>query len=301
MKKTNRQANKLLKKYLSGETTALEEKILRSLAESNSDIKRILEIHSTLSTSIDLPSETEFTKSRKAIINSLPGRSQIKQSKWDFDIFTYLFPRPLISFSLASVFLLTGFLLSYFFIKKDTMLREIQLSAAKTVDLQSSSDEPYIYSNAHFRETSDGKISVSFDVTRHLDIISGKEDPLIEDILAQSIVSSNSLAERLKYISNSTTVMNPKIKQALISTLLNDTHEVVRQKSMNSLLKYSNDADIQKAFMNVLENETSVYMRISAIEYLSNYDNKPAFNPGLILNQNQKNRSLEKQIKKLNY
>jgi len=185
------------------------------------------------------------------------------------DLFSNILYKPAFSLALAAAAFLIGFVLS----KSDgesELVRSIHTAAQQSQDLQSSIDAPYIYQNAVLKQQANGQVKVSFDVSTHLDIVREKDDPLVQDILAQSLINSNSVPERLRSISNTSNSMHPKIKQALITTMLNDSHPIVRQKSLFSLMQYKNDQDIQDALIKLLANEESVYMRLAAIDYLAN-------------------------------
>ncbi len=48
----------------------------------------------------------------------------------------------------------------------------------------------------------------------------------------------------------------------------------VRMKSLNALMKYRNDTDIETAFLAVLKNEESIQMRLMVLDYFEemNFD-----------------------------
>ena len=180
-----------------------------------------------------------------------------------------LFRKPAFSVAFAAVMFLAGFFIQTNPEQK-SLIKNIQLASIKSDNIEASSNSPYIISNASFKEKKNGTIQVNFDVSRHLELERSKDDPFVKEILAQSLLNSETSSQRLKNIDASETIMAPKIKQALILTMLNDNNAVVRQKSLFSLLKYPNDKDIQDALLKVLNSEESVFMRLAAIDYLAN-------------------------------
>jgi len=302
----NKEIENLIKKFISGELSTAEKNQLMSEAESNQDVAEYLGLHGNLSsanTSFNMASDKEFQKMRSVTINQI---HQLKRNKTQFRIsnifqnFIQPFRIPAFSATMAAAMFLIGFFINKPF-SEDTLIKSINYAAQQTEGLQESSDSPYIYSNTIFRENESGFVSVSFDVTRHLELTRKKNDPLIQDILAQSLIKPGSTGEQLRNISVSEKLMHPKIKQALIQTMLNDDNDIVRQKSMFSLMNYPNDEDIQNALIKILTGEQSVYMRLAAIDYLSNNNVNPTlFEQGLEKYKNS-NSAVTQKIKQLKY
>ena len=296
----------LIQKYISGELSGPGKKRLLKEAETNKEILEFLHLHTHLSdtkTTFEMADNNEFQKMRTGAIDQI---QHYKRHKSGFVVSSILkklvqpFYIPAFNASFAAAMFLIGFFLSTS-ASEESLIKNIQYIAEKTEGLQESTNSPYIYSNTVFRENEDGRINVSFDVTRHLEITRQKSDPLIQDILAQSLINSGSTGEQLRNISVTEKVMHPKIKQALIQTMQNDESDIVRQKSMFSLMKYPNDEDIQEALINLLTDEKSVYMRLAAIDYLSNNNVNPAlFKQGLMLYKNS-NHAVTQKIKQLKY
>ena len=55
--------------------------------------------------------------------------------------------------------------------------------------------------------------------------------------------------------------------------MLNDPNFTIRLKTMESLKPYKDEKNVQQAFLNVLEKDESVQMRMRAIEYLTGEKN----------------------------
>lgn len=302
-----KELEELIQNYLSSQATPAELKILKEYAKTNPEIKDILDLHDQLKNpgfNYELPEENAFQKMREGMLNKLflyrEKKIALKFSSF-LDYIAMPFRMPLFSASISLAMLILGFIIANFTMKDD-LLSHINLAAAQSTDLQSSIDAPFFYSNAHFKEQTDGTMEVSFDVSRHIVITGKKSDPLVQDILAQSLINTQNMPARLQYISNTEKIIHPKIKEALISAMLSDEHPIVRQKSLLSLLRYPNDNIIQHALLAVIRNEASVYMRLAAIDYLSiNNVNKEITGSDLESFYYLKNSTVKQQLKHLNY
>jgi hypothetical protein len=296
---------KLIKKYISDDISETEKEILLNEAGVNAEINDLIKLHQGLTQeqlSFEIADEKSFKELRLKILNDINNSSK---SKTDLSMqirgyFSALFRKPLFNAAIAIAMFFAGYFINSSKSESE-FVENIYSTATRTQDLQSSINEPYIYQNAKFRPLDNGRVQVSFDVTRHLEISKSKNDPLIQDILAQSLINSSSVPERLRSISNTSFTMHPKIKQALITTMLNDSHPIVRQKSLFSLMKYKNDKDIQDALIQLLDKEESVYMRLAAVDYLSNNDVDMSILEQNINTLDYKNSAINQKIKQLKY
>ncbi len=306
VKMINKKTEELIKKYIAGELSASEKSQLLTEAGQSKELAEYLNLHTNLSeteTVFELANDNEFQKMRSITINQIHYNKHHKKQFIFSAIIQNLvqpFRIPAFSASFAAAMFLIGFFLSSP-ASDESLIENINYIAQETSGLKESSNSPFIYSNTVFRENEDGRLNVSFDVTRHLELTRKKNDPLIQDILAQSLVNAASTSEQLRSISVSEKIMHPKIKQALIQTMLNDANEIVRQKSMFSLLKYSNDEIIQNALITLLSEEKSVYMRLAAIDYLGNNEVNPALLEKSLENYGNGNSAVTQKIKQLKY
>ena len=303
----NKNFEELIKKYIADELTENEEKAFLAEAKGNRDAMDIVRMHQNLKSekiSFAMAENLAFKEMRLKTLNKVKIRNNQKLKSVisiSMDYLIGLFKIP--AFNLA--FALSMFLFGFFISRPSTeteLIESIYKTAAQSDDLQSSINAPYIYQNASFRELPNGKVTVNFDVSRHMEITRSRNDALIQDILAQSLLNSNSLPAKLRTISDTKITMHPKIKQALIETMLNDSHPIVRQKSLFSLMKYKNDKDIQDALIKLLSNEESVYMRLAAIDYLSNNDvDVSVLERSLNSMETNNNSAVEHKIRQLKY
>lgn len=273
--KIKKSQEQLIKKYISGEISEAEMIRLKNYAQDDKNIKDLLDIHTMLAAEekgFEKADQSEYDKMRAITLNKIQYEELQKKPKRPFSFiqyFNFLISKPVLAISFAILMFLSGFFANNKN-QPSTFIEDIKLTASQSETINGSYDSPFIFSNATFKETEDGSILVNFNVTRHIELHGSKDDPLVKEILAQSLLNSETESQRLRNIDATQNIMDPKIKQALILTMLNDNNAVVRQKSLFSLIRYPKDAEIQDALLSVLKNEESTYMRLAAIDYLSN-------------------------------
>jgi hypothetical protein len=131
-------------------------------------------------------------------------------------------------------------------------------------------NSPFTYTNVRISKGTAGMVSLSFDVSRHLSLTLGKNDPLLTEVLVQSLIEPSGVDTRLAAISIAGTAPDPKIKKSLIYAMLRDQNLAVRMTAQSKLVEHRGDAEIIESLMTVLEQEPSVQMRLVAIDYLTN-------------------------------
>lgn len=274
---------KFLKKYITGEISAADEKRLLAHIKTCDYCREIYQLHHSLvdkKVDIPLPETNAFVKMREQVIRKIRlKRSQVAQPWYlkYLDNFMFYLSKP----AFASIFLvmvfIIGFLSRSLFLEKtiqpkDYLLKNIKHTAMSNNNLRDVENSPYIFSNVQFREVDDQNIALSFDVATHVEFMSSKDDPLVKEVLAQSLLNPEPLGTRLKTLTFAQEIMDPKIKEALIFALKDDPDLAVRMRAMSSLMVYPDDQQIQDAFLQVLKEEESVNMRLMAIDYLAQTD-----------------------------
>ncbi len=126
-------------------------------------------------------------------------------------------------------------------------------------------ENPFRYSNLRLREAGDGALAVTVDVEAQLDLVRPKNDPLMSDILASSLVSDDSLGTRLKAVRLAGG--SPRLRAALASAALGDPEASVRLKALERLIEEDvTSAETQEVLLAVLAGEESVAMRLLALD-----------------------------------
>lgn len=151
----------------------------------------------------------------------------------------------------------------------DPIASAIKLAASDNKDLRSIEESPYTYENVKVTPTEDGKLALSFDVSRHMEMTLPREHPLVTEVLVQSMLSQSSLGTKLDAISYAGSPIDPRVRGALIKSMQYDEDFAVRLQAQARLAEQKNDADIVVAMLTVLERESSVQMRLQAIDYLA--------------------------------
>lgn len=149
------------------------------------------------------------------------------------------------------------------------LARQIQSVARENTGLADVENSPYRYANVRIEPQPEGRIRLGFDVSRHLELTLLKSDPLVTEVLVQSVLDSGSIGTRLRAIDEAGNILDPRVRGALIKAMLHDENLGVRLQAQSRLIERAGDAGIADALLTVLENEESVQMRLVAIDYLT--------------------------------
>ena len=141
--------------------------------------------------------------------------------------------------------------------------------ASGNLEVSDSEGSPYAYTNVTFGEPRDGTLVLSFDVTRHMRIERSKDDPLVREILVQSLLNPSPVGTRLEAIRHAGRMIDPKVREALVLTMLNDPNQAVRTRALEILGEHDREPEVQSALLAVLRGEESVQMRLMALDRLA--------------------------------
>ncbi|MFC1849400.1 zf-HC2 domain-containing protein [candidate division CSSED10-310 bacterium] len=145
----------------------------------------------------------------------------------------------------------------------------INHDAIKYLKMRDADNSPYLYQNVRLNEIDGEQLSLNFDVTMHVDMVCSLNDPLLKEVVTQSLYNQDPLSNRLQTIGFTEKILDPEIKKALVFTLHNDVHVAVRLKALTSLVNYQRDFHIQDALLKTLRNDPSTYIRMLVIDYLT--------------------------------
>jgi hypothetical protein len=272
-----KELRKRLYRYLAGDLNASEEEQFRNLIKDYPEYLEILELHRELQKTGDytpgLPAE-KLSRMRADIVrtlrlsenNSKPGhRIPMIERIRSFLV------RP--EMAVAALTLIIGFLMGRIFpVTGETMsgqfIRQINTLAAENRKLTDVKNSPYNYSNISFREVDPSHVELNFDVSTHLNMVKEKNDPVVREIIAQALLNSSNVGSELKAISYSESIVDQRVKQALIFSMKKAPIQAVRQKAEETLIGYQNDPELQQSLLDVLRSEESVQMRLIALDYL---------------------------------
>ena len=268
--------HELIKKQISSgldekETTFLTEHTKR--CQACSDLLKVHENIERNKESIPIPTKDEFRVMRQ---NTLRQIRLSESSKFDvmLDRLKGFFTRAEFAYGLALLFLIFSI---YSFYSSDKnqdripsdLIEQIDYTAQQNQTLSDIENSPYTYSNVEIIEKDNQQIHLGFNVSTYIELIRDKNDPLVKEILAQSIINSPQTGTKLSTIAYTEELLDPKLKETLLYVVQNDPELAVRLKALNILTKYANDGQIQEAFLSLLKNEESVQMRLIALDYLT--------------------------------
>jgi hypothetical protein len=152
----------------------------------------------------------------------------------------------------------------------ELLLHEIASDAATNRSLVDVEDSPFIYSDVTLRMLPGDRVSLDFDVTRHVSTVETASSPLLQDVLAQALLNPSHAGSRLKAIELAAGTMSPKVRDALVFALHHDDNLAVRLKALK-ILREQPGADplIESAMLTTLCRDESVQMRLEALDFLA--------------------------------
>jgi hypothetical protein len=188
-----------------------------------------------------------------------------------------LLGRPGWAFAFSFLLLVLGFFSAIFWGRlsgadRGSAIYQMRLQAEQNKRLADSENSPFIYSNVSLRDIGQSKVDLSFDATVHMDVSVDKSDPLVKEVLVQTLLNQAPLDARLKAVGYAGGLRTPEVKEALLSAMLYDPEVAVRLKSLTILTSYLRDSQIQSAFLQVLKRDSSVQMRLMALDCVARAD-----------------------------
>lgn len=156
--------------------------------------------------------------------------------------------------------------------RSDLLVATLEDSAQNHRQLRDVEDSPNIITNVAVRSIGDGRVAMSFDMARHLEIERSIDDPLVNEVLVHAILGQSSLGSRLKAVSMAAAADNGKVEEALVFSMLEDRELAVRMRALEILAERPVSDDVKQALMQVLRHDESMQMRLLAIEVLARGD-----------------------------
>jgi hypothetical protein len=133
-------------------------------------------------------------------------------------------------------------------------------------------------SNVTYRQPdADGKVAVSFDVTRHKTVLGRPEDPAVATLLAylvsQGTRTAGEKSEAIELVSSQygagSKPVSPEIVRALTTTLRHDQNPGVRKKAADALAAFPIVPEIRSAFLEALASDSNPAVRLVAVDALA--------------------------------
>jgi hypothetical protein len=123
-------------------------------------------------------------------------------------------------------------------------------------------------------ETVEGEVEFIFEAVTPIRMKGSVQDPAVQRILAQALVTEQNPGARLRTVSTlgayaeQSNKPDQEIKAALIQALKSDGNVGVRKEALRVLQRFPMDKEIQDALLHVLRHELNPGLRIEAINIL---------------------------------
>lgn len=273
----------IIERHISGEATAAEIDSLRAHAESCAECRRVVELHEDLTEAafeIPEPSEAGFQAMRASVLRHVrrdprrdTARAASRPGFWR-GMWSLPAAKPAFAFVFAAALLAGGFFLGKASVSpaaydENLLVQEISRQAEAERGLAGYWDSPFAYSNVIARPKEDGGVWLSFDVTRHIDLDTIVQSPLVREVTLHAILDSPTMASRFEALSLARESSDPKLREVLVFTLLNDPSLPVRLSALDILKQYAADPAVRDALLTSVGQDPSVHVRFLALECLA--------------------------------
>jgi hypothetical protein len=306
--KREKEIQKLFEKFLSGEISQTESDQLQNYAKDYPEYKELIHLHQKLA---DLefpltdPDISVFNQMRADVLRKIRLKNQRQPGiieRYIDKVKNYTM-RP--EMAVAALTLIIGFLLGRALPPDEgalssNLINQISALATKHTKLEDIRKSPVVYSNVEYKDLNDDRVAIKLDATTHLDFVRKKDDPLVLEVMAQTLLSSSNIGSELKAISYTEGIADPKVKETLIFTMQHTSALATRMRAMSNLSNFKNDRDVREAFLKVLREEESVKMRLLAVDYLTR-DQVPPDVLQQAINESEVNQSPAVMIKMRKY
>jgi len=268
----------LIRGLVSGELTREEVEALRRHAETCEGCRAVVEIQQELlreAAEAEEPTSADFQVMRMRVLSGLPGRTGAT-GRWNFarDAWAFLRMHPTAAaFALLVLLGAAGAAGRWSArpaeLSEAMLLRTVRQQASRDVGIDGAWDEPVSCSNVAVRPAGGDRLSLDFDVSRHVRLTTSRDSDLARELLAQAILEPSPLGQRLKAISFGREIMDRRLREALILALREDPELAVRLRALEVLVRYPFDESVQQALLHTLKEDSSVRLRLLALDFLA--------------------------------
>ena len=225
-----------LLKAFSGELTEYEKEKLEKHIEHCSSCKNLYQAHlslqqTTKSEDIKLPEAPLFNRMRENVLKQTTNLKK-HDSFWIHNL-KRLFEipgvrlSPVVAFAISVMLLFMGYSGKSWIDGKakqnaNPLIANIQRVAAQNQTLLDVERSPYLFTNIRLQKNNRGQIALRFNVTTEAGYVGSPDDPLVQEIVSQALVNYSNDGTRLDAVALSGQMADPKIKEALIFSVLHD-------------------------------------------------------------------------------
>jgi hypothetical protein len=248
-----------------------EARALREHAVRCRDCRDILAQHDALSDlarAIAPASDVELERMRRRVLDQV--RSSARQVETSFAY------RPAWAAGFAVLLFGAGFATAW--LRADqrapaatTLLSQMTDEARSNESLVDVENSPFTYSEVAFRRIDGERVELEFDVTRHVRLKDSTRSPIVQEVLAQSLLNPSHTGTRLKALTLAAQSIAPKVRESLLFALHHDESLAVRQKALSILAAEPPDPAIEAAMLETLHDDQAVPMRLDALDYLARH------------------------------
>lgn len=270
--------------YIAGEIPPSELESLHRHCETCPDCRQLMEVHGGLlraGEEIPEPRETDLLAMRKSVLSQIArdeSKSAGERRTFWWDLRTLFGSHPAAALPAAAALIVVAVFAGRWSVAPqpydDQLLiqdikRQATLQASQQAGLDDYWDTPYSYTNVVARPLPGGKLDLSFDVCRHVNVVTPKSSPLATDVLMQAILDPSAMGSKMKAMELAPENLDPKLKEALVFALHNDPVVAVRLEALSVLTRYPYDNGVQEALLQTLRKDEAVQMRLLALEHLA--------------------------------
>ena len=227
---------------------------------------------------LDEPSEFELAKLRRDLVASLPAAAAPPGDRAPrADRARSVAPgwRWALAAGLAGLALASGAFVAGRRSASAPRQASVDLGGASTLTAADLRRAGYRFASATVEESGPDKVRLAFDVARSVEVEVDRDDPLVTEVLVQSLVSPAELGSRLRAVESTSGRLDPRVRRALVDVMRRDENVGVRLAAQERLMASAAGepdpatAEVVEAQLEVLEQEESVQMRLAAIDYLT--------------------------------
>lgn len=225
---------------------------------------------------VDMPTDAAFNSMRANVLDNVKPHAKVVP-----------FPRRLITWAVVAAVIACAFFigqmqqrpqavempqtLTLFEENPQDLMQRVRQNANTGDQLQQKQHLPYRYANIQIDPVDGQNVKVKFDLVRTVDMQLDQSDPLVSDLLVHSLLNPSPVASRLRAVQMAGQKLQPKVRQALVVTMLQDENFAVRERALQRLAPYIDDEKVSDAFLSLLKSDDNVQLRLSALDVLSKH------------------------------
>jgi hypothetical protein len=265
----------MIEEYIAGDLTESEREFLQRHLDTCPECAGLLEVHRDLmqmQSALPEPDDTDLLVMRRAVLAQIARqeRKETERLSWWSG---FLRLHPAAALASAVVLILVGVVAGRMTsagpeLSDDVVMEAMVRQASQQNSLSDYWDSPLSYSNVAVRPLSGDRLELSFDVCRHMNMVTSLDSPMTKDVLLHALLAPSTMGAKMKVMSLTPEIPDPQLRDALVLTMHEDPTLAVRLEALAALTRYPYDDYTRDALLTTLRRDTSVQMRLLALEYL---------------------------------